>query len=175
MMIFITHYNSPLGKILLSATETHLTGLWFEGIKQLEILECADLVEIDLAASKLKTCENKILFDTKIWLDEYFAGKKSVINIPMDFHGTEFPKEVWNILCRIPYGKTLTYGEIAKEMAKKHGINKMSAQAVGNAVGKNPISIICPCHRVVGSDGSMTGYGWGIDLKVKLLELEKKG
>ena len=168
---YITRYTSPLGPLLLSASETHLTGLWFEGIKPLAILERNDLIELALHSSV--SGGNKILYSAVTWLDEYFSGKIPDIKIPLYFAGTDFQKEVWEILCKIPYGKTLTYGEIAKEIASKRGIKTMSAQAVGNAVGKNPISIICPCHRVIGSDGSMTGYAWGIDVKMKLLELEK--
>ncbi|MCF0241225.1 MAG: methylated-DNA--[protein]-cysteine S-methyltransferase [Treponema sp.] len=140
-------------------------------MKPLAILERNDLIELALQSSV--SGGNKILSSTVTWLDEYFSGKNPDIKIPLYFAGTDFQKEVWEILCKIPYGKTMSYAEISKEIALKRGIKKMSAQAVGNAVGKNPISIICPCHRVIGSDGSMTGYAWGIDVKIKLLELEK--
>ena len=114
-----------------------------------------------------------IFSSTKKWLDKYFAGKKpSVKELPLAPVGSEFRKAVWKILCDIPYGETVTYGDIAKTVAKKKSIAKMSAQAVGGAVGHNPISIIIPCHRVVGTNGSLTGYGGGLPIKIKLLEHE---
>ena len=178
---YITRYISTLGPLLLSASETHLTGLWFEGIKPLAVLSHKDLIEttvlksdfIDTDFHETVSGGNKILSSSVTWLDEYFSGKSPDIKIPLYFEGTDFQKEVWKILRKIPYGKTMSYGEIAKEIASKRGIKTMSAQAVGNAVCKNPSSIICPCHRVIGSDGSMTGYAWGTDVKEKLLELEK--
>ena len=102
----------------------------------------------------------------------YFSGKEPDFTVPVYFNGTEFQNEVWNILCTIPYGKTITYGEIAKRIAAKRGIIRMAAQAVGGAVGHNEISIIVPCHRVIGTDGSLTGYAGGLDKKIKLLTLE---
>ena len=109
---------------------------------------------------------------TKHWLDVYFSGKEPDCTVPFHFNGTTFQNEVWNILCTIPYGKTMTYGEIAKRIAAKRGIPRMAAQAVGGAVGHNEISIIVPCHRVIGTDGSLTGYAGGLDKKIKLLTLE---
>ncbi|HJA94337.1 MAG TPA: methylated-DNA--[protein]-cysteine S-methyltransferase, partial [Candidatus Eisenbergiella merdipullorum] len=109
----------------------------------------------------------------KQWLDIYFSGKDPDFTIPLHFTGTAFQNEVWKILCTIPYGQTETYGEIAKQIAVRKGLPHMSAQAVGGAVGHNEISIIVPCHRVVGADGSLTGYAGGIDKKIKLLQLEK--
>ena len=121
--------------------------------------------------------ENKnerILIKTKKWLDEYFNGKKPEISeFDLAPIGSEFAKNVWEILCEIPYGKVTTYGEIAKKMAKIMHKEKMSAQAVGGAVGHNPISIIIPCHRVVGANGSLTGYAGGIDKKIYLLKHEQ--
>ncbi len=121
--------------------------------------------------------ENKnerILIKTKKWLDEYFNGKKPEISeLDLAPIGSEFAKNVWEILCEIPYGKVTTYGEIAKKMAKIMHKEKMSAQAVGGAVGHNPISIIIPCHRVVGANGSLTGYAGGIDKKIYLLKHEQ--
>lgn len=121
--------------------------------------------------------ENKnerILIKTKKWLDEYFNGKKPEISeLDLAPNGSEFAKNVWEILCEIPYGKVTTYGEIAKKMAKIMHKEKMSAQAVGGAVGHNPISIIIPCHRVVGANGSLTGYAGGIDKKIYLLKHEQ--
>jgi len=109
----------------------------------------------------------------KNWLDRYFAGDKpDIAELPLAPIGGEFRQSVWNILCEIPYGKVITYGAIAKKMAGKMGRGSMSSQAVGGAIGHNPISIIIPCHRVVGSNGSLTGFAGGIQMKVKLLELE---
>ena len=109
----------------------------------------------------------------KQWLDIYFSGKEPDFTVPLHFTGTDFQNEVWEILCTIPYGQTMTYGEIARQIAVKKGLPRMSAQAVGGAVGHNEISIIVPCHRVVGTNGSLTGYAGGIDKKIKLLQLEK--
>lgn len=110
---------------------------------------------------------------TEKWLDIYFAGRDPGFLPPLSTKGTPFQEEVWEILKEIPYGKTVSYGEIAMRIAEKRGIKRMAAQAVGGAVGRNPIAIIVPCHRVVGSDGSLTGYGGGLDRKVELLKLEK--
>lgn len=114
------------------------------------------------------------VFDAaKRWLDRYFAGKRPVISeLPLSPIGGEFRQLVWRILCEIPYGQVITYGEIAQQIAVKMNRTTMSSQAVGGAVGHNPISIVIPCHRVVGTNGSLTGYAGGIGTKVKLLELE---
>lgn len=109
----------------------------------------------------------------KKWLDEYFAGSDPKVKVPLRFTGTELQNEVWEILVTIPYGETVTYGEIAKKLADKRGARQMSARVVGGAVGKNNISLIVPCHRVVGSNGSLTGYAGGIGRKMKLLKLEQ--
>ena len=162
-MEYINHYHSPLGDILLAADETGLTGLWFEGQKYFGTQLDAEHEERDMV----------IFAETRRWLDTYFSGKEPDFAIPLHFKGTEFQKKVWEILCNIPYGKVTTYKEIAKQIAAQDGRASMSAQAVGGAVGRNNISIIVPCHRVVGTDGSLTGYAGGLDKKVKLLELEK--
>lgn len=111
--------------------------------------------------------------EAKRWLDIYFSGKEPDFSVPLHFTGTEFQNEVWELLLAIPYGQTTTYGELARRIAGKRGVKHMSAQAVGGAIGHNNISVIVPCHRVVGTNGSLTGYAGGIDKKVKLLELEK--
>ena len=117
----------------------------------------------------------QVFENTKKWLDRYFAKENpSIKEIPLAPIGGEFRQKVWKILCEIPYGQTITYGEIAKRIAKQMNKEKMSAQAVGNAVGHNPISIIIPCHRVIGKNGSLTGYAGGIERKKMLLELEKE-
>lgn len=162
-MQYISHYASPVGNILLAADNTGLTGLWFEGQKY-------------FALSLDKEHEEKeipLFEEVKQWLDIYFSGKEPDFTVPLHFTGTSFQNEVWEILCTIPYGQTMTYGEIAKQIAVRKGLPHMSAQAVGGAVGHNEISIIVPCHRVVGADGSLTGYAGGIDKKIKLLQLEK--
>ena len=161
-MTYIQHYASPLGGILLAANETGLTGLWFDGEKYF-----AD----NLPAEHTER-ETPILAGTRRWLDIYFAGGKPDFLPPLHPIGSAFRQAVWEILLQIPYGQTVTYGEIARQLAQERGLARMSAQAVGGAVGHNEISVIIPCHRVVGTNGSLTGYAGGIDKKVKLLELE---
>ena len=164
-MQYTSYYSSPLGNILLAADEIGLTGLWFEGQKYFAL-------RLD---KEHEERENPMLNTAKRWLDEYFAGKEPDFSVPLHLTGTDFQKDVWEILGTIPYGHTMTYGEIAKCMAAKKGVSHMSAQAVGGAVGHNPVSVIVPCHRVVGANGSLTGYAGGIDKKEKLLALEKAG
>lgn len=161
-MIYTSEYTSPLGGILLAADEVGLRGLWFDGQKY---FAC------DLPDERAEI-ETPVLSEAKRWLDLYFGGQEPDFLPPLHPVGTPFRQAVWEILLRIPYGKTVTYGEISKQLAEKMGLERMSAQAVGGAVGHNEISIIIPCHRVVGSNGSLTGYAGGIDRKIKLLELE---
>ena len=161
-MIFIQHYDSPLGGILLAADETGLTGLWFDGQK---------FFARDLPAERVEQ-NTPTLSEVKRWLDIYFTGKEPDFMPPLHPIGSAFRQSVWDILLRIPYGQTSTYGEIARQLAEKQGHPRIAAQAVGGAVGHNKISIIIPCHRVVGTNGSLTGYAGGIDKKVKLLEWE---
>ena len=161
-MTFLQHYNSPLGGILLAADEIGLTGLWFDGQKYFAR---------DLSAERVEQ-NTPILSEAKRWLDIYFAGREPDFMPPLHPIGSVFRQSVWEILLQIPYGQTTTYGEIARQLAAKLGLPRMSAQAVGGAVGHNEVSIIIPCHRVVGTSGSLTGYAGGIDKKVKLLELE---
>lgn len=163
MQIF-KKYISPIGDIVLSADNQGLTGLWFDDKDKEAKQGQAD-----------KSCSDaaKFLEEAKAWLDIYFDGGVPNFTPKLHLIGTDFCIEVWNRLLEIPYGKTVSYGEIAKELASKRGIERMAAQAVGGAVGHNDISIIVPCHRVIGSDGKLTGYGGGLDKKVFLLELEK--
>ena len=154
-MHYTTFYESPIGRMLLSADDTGLTGLWFEGQKY--FARCLD--------RENEEKELPVFAEAKRWLDIYFSGKEPDFTPPLHFIGTDFQKEVWEILCAIPYGQTMTYGAIADQLAKKRGLSRMSAQAVGGAVGHNNLSIIVPCHRVVGSDGSLTGYAGGIGRK----------
>ena len=161
-MRYISRYHSPLGEITLAADETGLTGLWFYGQKYYGLYLQKNPVEKELP----------IFADAKRWLDIYFSGKEPAFKLSLHFTGSDFQNEVWEILYTIPYGKTMTYGEIAEMIAKRRGLARMSAQAVGGAVGKNEISIIVPCHRVVGANGSLTGYAGGIAKKMALLKLE---
>ena len=164
-MIYTSNYKSPIGNLLIASKENKLVGLWIENQKYY----------LSNFKDKIIETENlEILVKTKKWLDRYFKGEKTDISeLEINLIGSEFRKSVWEILKNIPYGEVITYNDIAKELAKQKGIKKMSAQAVGGAVGHNPISIIIPCHRVVGSNGSLTGYAGGIKKKIYLLEHEK--
>ena len=162
-MTYTQHCDSPLGGILLAADDVGLTGLWFDGQKYFAR---------GLSNERIEQ-ETSVLAEAKRWLDIYFTGKKPDFTPPLHPIGSAFRRSVWEILLQIPYGQTTTYGEIARQLAKKQGLERMSAQAVGGAVGHNEISIIIPCHRVVGADGSLTGYAGGIGKKEKLLELER--
>ncbi|WP_290776380.1 methylated-DNA--[protein]-cysteine S-methyltransferase [Anaerofustis sp.] len=164
-MIYTKYYSSPIGKILMASKNNKLIGLWIEGQKY---------YLSNLKASLEEKNDDITLTKAEIWLNKYFKGEKPDIkDLDLNPIGSEFRQSVWKILCNIPYGKTTTYNDIAKEIAKQKGIEKMSAQAVGGAVGHNPISIIIPCHRVVGTNGSLTGYAGGIDKKIFLLKHEK--
>lgn len=153
-MTCFANYVSPLGNILLTADDKGLTMLGFA--------EKKDAVSGD----------HPILQETRRWLDIYFSGQNPGFTPPLHYLGTPFQMEVWRLLLDIPFGKTTTYGALAKELAKRRGIRRMAAQAVGGAVGRNPIALIVPCHRVIGADGSLTGYGGGLDKKARLLTLE---
>lgn len=163
-MFYSTTYASPLGALTLAGDGDNLVGLWMAGQKY-------------FAATVKSAVEKKtglpVFAEAKKWLDAYFAGKKPAASeLPLAPSGGEFRKIVWDILREIPYGQCATYGEIAEKTASRMGRKNMSGRAVGGAVGHNPISIIIPCHRVVGSNGNLTGYAGGIDRKVKLLEHE---
>lgn len=168
-MIYITEYKSPIGEITLAAENDKLTGLWIEGQKYF-------MEHLKKDFNKFTRCDKEdidIFFKTKDWLKRYFNGQKpSIDELDLDPKGSDFRKSVWKILCRIPYGQVITYNDIAKEIAKEKGIEKMSAQAIGGAVGHNPISIVIPCHRVISVSGSLTGYAGGIDKKIFLLKHE---
>ena len=155
-------YSSELGDILLAADEIGLTGLWFFGQSYF-----ADTLPAEQIAQ-----ETPILAQAREWLDEYFSGKKPDFTPTLHPIGSPFRQAVWKLLLQIPYGQTTTYGEIARQLEKLQNRPHMSAQAVGGAVGHNGISIIIPCHRVVGTKGSLTGYAGGLDKKMALLELE---
>lgn len=163
-MYYYTNYKSILGNIVLGSDGENLVGLWTEGQKYFgDTVNEEMILNDDLEVFRLASN----------WLDDYFAGKKPDIrSLPLAPIGGEFRQCVWKILTEIPYGSTTTYGKIAKEVAVRMGKPSMSSQAVGGAVGHNPISIIIPCHRVVGTNGSLTGFAGGINMKVWLLEHE---
>lgn len=163
-MIYKTRYQSPIGELLLAAEENALIGLWLEKHRYYLNRVKGEVEENDAYP---------VLLQTKAWLDRYFAGEgPAITELQLAPLGSDFQRAVCEIMCNIPYGKVITYGEIAKEMALRLGKERMSAQAVGGAVGHNTISIIIPCHRVVGATGSLTGYGGGIDNKIWLLKHE---
>lgn len=163
-MPYTMYCDSPIGRLLLAEREGALVGVWMEGQKYFLGSFKEDREE--------KT-DSGILNKTKEWLERYFKGERpEVQELPLAPIGSDFRKEVWKILCEVPYGEVITYGEISRKIAGSHGLNRMSAQAVGGAVGHNPISIIIPCHRVVGANGSLTGYAGGLQRKIKLLMLE---
>lgn len=154
--------DSPLGSITMASDGEALTGLWFAGQKYFA----------STLGTLLQERRLPIFDEAKRWLEIYFQGRKPDFTPKLNPCGTTFRREVWNILLQIPYGTTLTYRAIGRQYALSHGLNHMSAQAIGGAVEHNPISLIIPCHRVVGSNGSLTGYVGGIDRKIALLRLE---
>ena len=162
-MDYTAHYVSPLGGITLASDGEALLGLWFDGQKYFADVLAKEHAEGDLP----------IFTETKRWLDRYFDGEAPDFTPRLTMRCSAFRQSVWNVMLSIPYGQTMTYGEIAARVAKERGQSGMSAQAVGGAVGHNSISLIIPCHRVVGTGGSLTGYAGGIDRKVRLLALEK--
>ncbi|WP_406534259.1 methylated-DNA--[protein]-cysteine S-methyltransferase [Methanobrevibacter sp.] len=157
-MYYSTCYASPIGEMLIVSDGEAICGVWFLGQKHFKSSISSDLIESDDLA---------IFKKAKIWLDRYFNGENPNIDFKLKPEGSEFRKRVWKILSEIPYGETLTYGEIAQKISPS-----MSAQAVGGAVGHNPIAILIPCHRVLGSNGKLTGYAGGLDKKMELLKLE---
>lgn len=161
-MIYTNQYPSPLGAITIACDEEAIIGLWFNGQKYFGYT----------LLGEIETKSQPLLEDASRWLDVYFSGREPDFLPPLRYGSTRFRKLVCDIMLTIPYGKTMTYGEIAAIAAQKMGIPKMSAQAVGGAVGHNPISLMIPCHRVIGANGDLTGYAGGINLKARLLELE---
>jgi len=162
-MDYTAHYSSPLGEILLAADELGLFGLWFAGQKYF-----ASGVEEERREGRLP------VFDAaRRWLDIYFSGEDPGFTPPLHLRGTVFQRRVWALLCSIPYGRTASYGELAGRLAEERGASSASARAVGGAVGRNRVSLIVPCHRVVGSRGGLTGYAGGLERKAALLRLER--
>lgn len=164
MAHFTAHYMSLLGDITMASDGTALVGLWLDGQKY--------FADVLLDKVHEERPELPIFDETRRWLDIYFNGKQPNFTPPLKLITSDFRKRVCQILLEIPFGKTTTYGEIARRIAAERGQQSMSAQAVGGAVGHNPISIIIPCHRVIGADGSLTGYAGGIEKKIYLLRLE---
>lgn len=163
-MDFISHYDSPLGGMTMACDGTHLVGLWFDGQKQFAS---------SLDKERLERDDLPVFEETRRWLDRYFAGEAPDFTPALFMRGNDFRRRVWEILLTIPYGHTMTYGEIARLLARERGMTSMSAQAIGGAVGRNPIALIIPCHRVVGANGCITGYAGGIERKRWLLEREQ--
>lgn len=162
--MYIHYYNSPLGRITIASGGKSLAGLWFDSQKYFESTICGERLYEYLPVFK----------QAEKWLDIYFSGKDPGFIPPISMEGaTPFRREVWEIMLSIQFGHTMSYGEIAYIIAKQRGAGSMSAQAVGGAVAHNPLSLIIPCHRVIGADGSLTGYAGGINRKRLLLELEK--
>lgn len=162
-MNYTFHLDSPLGKIVLASDGEVLTGLWFEDQKY-----ALKGLETDAKERLLPVFEK-----TKLWLDRYFKGEEPDFMPPYQIKASDFQMEVYAILSAIPYGETMSYSKIASMIAMKRGIRKMSAQAVGSAVSRNPICLIVPCHRVIGKNGELVGYAGGIERKKILLDLEK--
>ncbi|MCL1799397.1 MAG: methylated-DNA--[protein]-cysteine S-methyltransferase [Eggerthellaceae bacterium] len=161
-MQFVSTIPSPVGDLTLGSDGEHLSGLWLAEQKYF-------MANVGKASQE----DNLPVFEeARAWLDRYFAGEDPGPIPPVKMPGTAFQQRVWDLLVEIPYGKLTTYGEIARRIAAERGMEKMSSRAVGGAVGHNPVSIIVPCHRVVGASGSLTGYGGGLARKIKLLELE---
>lgn len=162
-MIYTCGIGTRLGFMTAAAENGHITGLWFAGQKYFP----------HGSSAWADSSDYPVFVQLRIWLGRYFAGENPTMNLPLDLRGTTFQKEVWRFLSEIPYGSTSSYGEISKQLAAGRNLASMSAQAVGSAVGHNPISLLIPCHRVVGCAGQLTGYAGGLDKKEFLLELEK--
>ena len=161
-MILTAFYDAPYGRYVMAAEDGALTGVWLEGQKY-----------FPSGLPEPSDGESEIFAHTRRWLDAYFVGRQpDVSTLPMAPKGSAFAQSVWQLLLEIPYGQTVTYGELAKRLAERRGLAQLSAQAVGGAVGHNPISIIIPCHRVLGAKNQLTGYAGGLDVKTFLLKLE---
>ncbi|UEA32110.1 methylated-DNA--[protein]-cysteine S-methyltransferase [Granulicatella elegans] len=161
--MFESRIQTPLGEVRLRSDGNSLTGLWFVG----QVNDAKDNHDIEIKD------DLPIFGQVESWLENYFSGKQIPITIPLKPKGTVFQERVWQLLQEIPYGETMTYGEMAQRMAKEKGVETYSAQAVGQAVGKNPISVFIPCHRVIGKNGALTGYAGGVHRKEQLLNLER--
>lgn len=157
-MLYSTNYESPIGEMLVVSDGKAIIGMWFDGQKHFK----------STVGNELIINDDLVIFKkVRLWLDDYFNGLNPKIDFNLKPEGTEFRRKVWKILSEIPYGETATYGEIASRISPT-----MSAQAVGGAVGRNPLAILIPCHRVLGANGKLTGYAGGLDRKIELLKLE---
>jgi methylated-DNA-[protein]-cysteine S-methyltransferase len=159
MTLAYKFFDSPVGKLKLVASDTGLVAILWENDNPRRV-RLSDLVESQ---------QHTVLAETERQLKEYFAGKRKAFSVPLDMRGTHFQKDVWEALLAIPFGKTRSYGQLAKQLG-----NPRATRAVGAANGRNPISIIVPCHRVIGSSGKLTGFAGGLDTKARLLDLEKR-
>lgn len=169
---YLTAMPSPFGEITLTSDGSNLTGLWLP--KQKYFSDDSRFIDEQMTVELIKINDLEIFQKTQVWLERYFAGEAPDPQaLELKPEGSAFRQAVWKLLCEIPYGQTVTYGSIADKIAAQRRVDRMSAQAVGGAVGHNPISIIIPCHRVVGANGSLTGYGGGIDMKIRLLMHEQ--
>lgn len=166
MKEYICHYASPIGALTIASDAESVTGLWFDGQKYDRRTLSPDAEDTGDGSGLL------VLKKAGEWLDRYFAGENPEPELPLRPQGTPFQQEVWELLRQIPYGRTATYGALAQKISRAHGNARAYAQAAGNAVGRNPISIFIPCHRVLGADGGLTGYAGGIERKRFLLRLE---
>jgi methylated-DNA-[protein]-cysteine S-methyltransferase len=162
-MEYIHNIKSPVGTLTVSSDGDSIAGLWIEGQKYFAQTLGKEAIKQGVPVFK----------DVERWLDVYFSGRQPNFTLPLAPEGSQFQKAVWDILNRIPYGQTVSYGEVAKLYEAENGGTPTSARAVGGAVGRNPISIIIPCHRVVGKNGNLTGYAGGVSKKLQLLSLEK--
>lgn len=163
-MIYISKYKSKLGNITLASDGINLTGLWFNGQKYF----------LSNVGKEIEEKNLEVFDKTKLWLDKYFSGERVNTNeLRLKPEGTDFRKKIWKILCEIPYGQITTYSKIGKLLIQRENKESYSAQAIGGAVGHNPISIIIPCHRVIGTNGNLIGYAGGLEKKKKLLEIER--
>ena len=165
-MIATAWYETPfMGRVMLAATDEGLAGLWMEGQKYFGASMPQGIAEENL--------DHPVIREAIAWLDRYYAGEKPVISeLTLAPQGSEFRQVIWKLLCEIPYGQTSTYGELAAKAAERLGKEHMASLAVGGAVGHNPISVIIPCHRALGANGSLTGYAGGLDKKIALLQHE---
>ena len=179
-MNYTAHYDSPLGGITLASDGRALTGLWFltSSVFDNKVFGspsgCDGQKHFGSTLGSLASlpAQLPVFDDTRRWLDIYFTGRAPGFTPPLLMRTSDFRRRVWELMLTIPFGQTMTYGELARRIAAERGMRNMSAQAVGGAVGHNSISLIIPCHRVVGADGSLTGYAGGIDKKMRLLQLE---
>lgn len=167
-MLYKTSYDSPIGPVIMLANDHGLLGAWYENQEHF-----AGTFDLDKVQTLENTADQVILKEASDWFDAYFAGQNpSVKNLPLMPQGTAFQQEVWAELIKVGYGETISYQELADRVAARQSKGRGSARAVGSTVGRNPISIMIPCHRVIATNGDLTGYAGGIDKKITLLKIE---